>query len=227
MLDRDIGLTYAQARYYDQRLGRFYAMDPVGVDLNQPAMFNRYAYGNNNPYKFTDPDGEIPQGVTFGIDVNVLGYQAQVQATVAIDTDTGEITGVVQGEVGVETPDVEAGLFGGYLEGSEASKVNDLLGPATNVTTNASVPGSPIGVYGNIAHPFDKKDSRFTEVGFRLGTEGFVPASIGSTIGYGIGLTGQYGKVLDSLNQTISIGEKSSGDQPFGGIDNDGSECVC
>ncbi len=47
VLDRDIKLTYAQARYYDQTIGRFYGMDPVGVDLNQPATFNRYAYGNN------------------------------------------------------------------------------------------------------------------------------------------------------------------------------------
>ena len=32
-------------------------IDPVGVDENNVHSHNRYAYGNNNPYKFVDPDG--------------------------------------------------------------------------------------------------------------------------------------------------------------------------
>ncbi|WP_306523865.1 RHS repeat domain-containing protein [Rheinheimera sp.] len=55
--DRDIGLTYMQQRYYDPVIGRFYSNDPVGFSADNPMMFNRYAYGNNNPYKYTDPDG--------------------------------------------------------------------------------------------------------------------------------------------------------------------------
>ncbi|HJR75240.1 MAG TPA: hypothetical protein VJ806_16570 [Luteimonas sp.] len=31
--------------------------DPVAPDPNTGANFNRYAYANNNPYKFVDPDG--------------------------------------------------------------------------------------------------------------------------------------------------------------------------
>lgn len=49
-----------QARYYDPVIGRFYSNDPVGFTADKPMMFNRYAYGNNNPYKFTDPDGRNP-----------------------------------------------------------------------------------------------------------------------------------------------------------------------
>ncbi|WP_196161167.1 RHS repeat-associated core domain-containing protein [Reinekea sp. G2M2-21] len=56
--DADTGLTYMQARYYDPILGRFYANDPVGFQENNPAMFNRYAYANNNPYVNVDPDGK-------------------------------------------------------------------------------------------------------------------------------------------------------------------------
>jgi uncharacterized protein RhaS with RHS repeats len=49
-----------QARYYDPVIGRFYSNDPVDASshLNTPNSihgFNRYAYANNNPYKFTDP----------------------------------------------------------------------------------------------------------------------------------------------------------------------------
>jgi len=53
--DKDLGLTYMQARYYDPLIGRFYSNDPVGFD--NVHNFNRYSYANNNPYKYIDPDG--------------------------------------------------------------------------------------------------------------------------------------------------------------------------
>jgi len=65
--DEDSGLTYLGARYYHPELGRFMGVDPAGVlghIESNPMMFNRYAYGNNNPYKFIDPDGRNP--VTVG-----------------------------------------------------------------------------------------------------------------------------------------------------------------
>ncbi len=34
--------------------------------------FNRYAYANNNPYKFTDPDGEYAQAIFNPITVGVI-----------------------------------------------------------------------------------------------------------------------------------------------------------
>ncbi|MFC3655410.1 hypothetical protein FZ025_14700 [Xanthomonas hyacinthi] len=36
---------------------RFVSVDPVQANANNGQDFNRYHYGNNNPYKFTDPDG--------------------------------------------------------------------------------------------------------------------------------------------------------------------------
>ena len=52
---------YMQARYYDPVIGRFYSNDPVSAlgHLSQGNIqgFNRYAYANNNPYKYVDPDG--------------------------------------------------------------------------------------------------------------------------------------------------------------------------
>lgn len=57
--DKDSGLVYAGARYYDPMVGRFMAVDPVGVDPESPASFNRYAYANDNPMRFFDPDGRM------------------------------------------------------------------------------------------------------------------------------------------------------------------------
>ncbi len=44
-------------RYYDPSIGGFLSVDPVAVDTKTAANFCRYCYANNNPYKFTDPDG--------------------------------------------------------------------------------------------------------------------------------------------------------------------------
>lgn len=53
--DTELGLSYMQARYYDPVIGRFYSNDPIG--FRDVHSFNRYAYANNNPYKYTDPTG--------------------------------------------------------------------------------------------------------------------------------------------------------------------------
>jgi len=60
--DAATGLTYMQQRYYDPLLGRFLSVDPVTAG-SSGANFNRYWYGNNNPYAFADPDGR--NAVTF------------------------------------------------------------------------------------------------------------------------------------------------------------------
>jgi RHS repeat-associated protein len=55
--DTDTGLQYFGARYYDPVLCRFMGVDPVGFQEDNIHSFNKYAYGNNNPYRFIDPDG--------------------------------------------------------------------------------------------------------------------------------------------------------------------------
>jgi RHS repeat-associated protein len=57
--DAATGLSYMQQRYYDPGIGRFLSVDPVTADGNTGGNFNRYWYANNNPYKFTDPDGRL------------------------------------------------------------------------------------------------------------------------------------------------------------------------
>ncbi|MCI1711403.1 MAG: polymorphic toxin type 24 domain-containing protein [Chiayiivirga sp.] len=46
-----------QQRFYDPMLGRFLSVDPDSVDPISAGNFGRYHYANNNPYRFTDPDG--------------------------------------------------------------------------------------------------------------------------------------------------------------------------
>jgi RHS repeat-associated protein len=57
--DADTSLVYMQQRYYDPVAGRFLSIDPVTTDANTGGSFNRYAYANNSPYKYIDPDGRL------------------------------------------------------------------------------------------------------------------------------------------------------------------------
>lgn len=58
--DEATDLSYMQQRYYDPTIGRFLSVDPVTADSATGSNFNRYWYANNNPYRFTDPDGRAP-----------------------------------------------------------------------------------------------------------------------------------------------------------------------
>jgi len=66
-MDADTGLVYAQQRYYDPIVGRFLSVDPVTADAGSGGNFNRYWYANNNPYRFTDPDGRFVPVLLVGV----------------------------------------------------------------------------------------------------------------------------------------------------------------
>lgn len=56
----DIGLVHMNARFYDPVVGRFMGYDPAAVTPDNLFSFNRYAYANNNPMLYTDPNGLLP-----------------------------------------------------------------------------------------------------------------------------------------------------------------------
>lgn len=58
-VDPDTGMEDFGARNYDPVLGRFLSIDPVDFMPDNIHSFNRYNYGNNNPLKYTDPDGQM------------------------------------------------------------------------------------------------------------------------------------------------------------------------
>lgn len=54
--DRESGLLYYKARYYDPFIGRFLSADSI-LATNDPQGLNRYMYVGGNPVKFNDPGG--------------------------------------------------------------------------------------------------------------------------------------------------------------------------
>ena len=59
--DWETDLVYMQQRYYDASIGRFLSIDPMDTNPGQPQTYNRYAYANNNPYRYVDPDGRAAE----------------------------------------------------------------------------------------------------------------------------------------------------------------------
>ncbi|HKZ81154.1 MAG TPA: RHS repeat-associated core domain-containing protein, partial [Pyrinomonadaceae bacterium] len=55
--DPDTGIFYYRARFYDPQLGRFISEDPIGL----AGGLNLFAYVENNPMLFADPNGLCPQ----------------------------------------------------------------------------------------------------------------------------------------------------------------------
>lgn len=72
--DVETGLTHVGSRYLLDHGGRFLSTDPVRlvdpatgkinpIILANPQRLNLYAYGLNNPYRYTDPDGNWAEAV--------------------------------------------------------------------------------------------------------------------------------------------------------------------
>ncbi len=105
--DTQTNLTYMQQRYYDPVALRFLSPDPVDVSASDGGNFNRYWYANNNPYKFTDPDGREAK----------LNWTApnQVQLVVTYRVDSSAATPVTS------TSDIEARFLSDFSGAVEVS----------------------------------------------------------------------------------------------------------
>ncbi|KAB2455302.1 RHS repeat-associated core domain-containing protein [Bacillus cereus] len=58
MYDKEIGMYYLIARYYQPEHGVFLSVDPDPGDEDDPVTMNGYTYADNNPVMMTDPDGK-------------------------------------------------------------------------------------------------------------------------------------------------------------------------
>ncbi|WP_161965993.1 RHS repeat domain-containing protein [Steroidobacter cummioxidans] len=75
--DVETGTIYMQARHYDPAIGRFMSVDPIRFMESEPHTFTRYAYAANNPYRYTDPDGEFINFIVGGVKAAVENIAIQ------------------------------------------------------------------------------------------------------------------------------------------------------
>jgi RHS repeat-associated protein len=69
--DKETGLYYLMARYYNPQHGNFLSLDPDPGDEDDPQTQNGYNYANNNPVIGTDPDGHF---VWFAVGLAFAAY---------------------------------------------------------------------------------------------------------------------------------------------------------
>lgn len=97
--DGSTGLSYMGARYYDPVLGRFMGVDPVDFQTDNLHSFNRYAYTNNNPYRYVDPDGHYAFLVSFAIYALTA-----LSAALTVQSAMSGYSPPSQGDVSIGTP---------------------------------------------------------------------------------------------------------------------------
>ena len=97
--DVTTGLSYFGARFYDPAIGRFMAVDPIEFNEGNLHSFNRYAYANNNPFAFVDPNGEDPYRV-FGIAMGLTHDRETAQFLAQAEMGAGHASAALGIEVG-------------------------------------------------------------------------------------------------------------------------------
>lgn len=80
-LDRESGLVYMKARYYDPVVGRFYSRDPIEAD------YNYFSYSINNPINFVDVDGK--EAIRLELSAGILGVNFTGGLFITYPTPTG------------------------------------------------------------------------------------------------------------------------------------------
>ena len=181
---------YMQARYYDPVIGRFYSNDPVDAlghmqRGNSIAHgFNRYVYANNNPYKYTDPDGEfLVQAVGF-----FVGAASTYKAAEKAGLEGGSLltATLLGGGLGALT-----GGKGGNLVVSGVKSVLNKGLNQSGVATASQVAGSTLsggisGVVGEVTGSISGGElptsEGLMEAGGLGAAQGFAGAALGSPI---------------------------------------------
>ena len=134
--NRDIGLTYMNARYYLGEVGQFISADTIVPDPMNPQQFNRYTYSLNSPTNFTDPTGHRACASTEMCAAGSSGahYQLSIRAQSAMygiifTADSGKSWTSTQQQVAlIGVRDVDNSLrnlpeFNGYSQGQAFQEV--------------------------------------------------------------------------------------------------------
>lgn len=180
------GLINMNARLYDSALGCFLSPDPYVQAPNLSINFNRYLYANNNPLKFTDPNGEF-FWIPVLIGAAVGAYMGGVVANDGCFNPTkwdwssgktwgymlgGAVIGGASGYLGATV--AASGMPMANTAGLAASSLSNSLG--MNIITNGAIPISinfGIGSYdfsnGDWGFLGEKGNKWFENMGYGLG----------------------------------------------------------
>lgn len=126
--DDTTGLTYAGARHYDPVVGRFMGVDPAPFVENNIHSFNRYAYGNNNPFKYIDRDGRVAETALDVVSLGLSIYEYRQNPSF------WNGVGVAVDAIGTVVPFVPAGVGMVRQVGKGINSAADASGATNRVT---------------------------------------------------------------------------------------------
>jgi len=125
--DKETGLYFLNARYYNAGIGRFLTKDIV-ASAKDPQTLNRYAYAKGDPINYVDPDGDFPIliGALVGAGVGaILGAVVSHKTTGSIDfgyvaagATLGALAGIGLGFFAARGTLVAAGTIAGSISNS-------------------------------------------------------------------------------------------------------------
>lgn len=101
--DEVTGLQYLRSRYYDPSIGRFISRDSFSGFADRPQSLNNYAYVENNPETYTDPNGDFGiigacANVAIGYGMATLTGEDYSWGDAAFDAGTGFVGGIGVGK---------------------------------------------------------------------------------------------------------------------------------
>ena len=129
--DEFSGLKFAQARFYDARVGRFESEDPIKGIVEIPDTVNRYLYCVNNPHNFVDLDGNSPTDANCEENINEIMCEADDPITAIINSYEG-ITKSLSKYCDAMVSDIETTITG-------LAKLGRRANPNMNNNTYATV----------------------------------------------------------------------------------------
>ncbi|EMK01241.1 RHS repeat-associated core domain-containing protein [Leptospira sp. B5-022] len=135
--DRETGLYYYKARYYDPILGRFLQADSV-IDGSRPTGMDLYAYAEGNPISYTDPSGHsILSSWLSSNGLGFLNFSLTLSSAMLILNPVGAIGtalgGVIAGGAAGSAAAMIAGatLLGAGAIGAGGAAIGSVVGGST------------------------------------------------------------------------------------------------
>lgn len=101
--DKESGLYYLNARYYDSVTARFISEDTYRGKANDPLSLNLYTYCQNNPICYTDPSGHASKTVHYS-DTEKIAYDKFCDY---IETESEKIVVYKKNKKGKDTKTVD------------------------------------------------------------------------------------------------------------------------
>ena len=203
--DPSTGLNYMQQRYFDSQSGRFLSTDPV-LPTDDGGNFNRYWYANDNPYRYTDPDGQCPEcigalvggGLEFVVQMlnpeDRAAYGAAVHAFAH-----GDFRGGFR-DAGPQLAKVGISAAAGALGAGIAGKVGELAGAVSQATTTTAVGKVTVGALVQVG------GNSVAGAGVNAAAKVGENAVSGNPLGQGVGTAAKVGAISGAVGGGLEAG---------------------